>query len=224
MGGMRMLSKLTPLPVALCLSLGTVSPVVAHPHVFVDGGVDFVFDDGGTLTALQVTWFFDAFETLYMISEAGLRLNAEGGLDESDRLEMERQLSDWPDDFDGSAHLTLADAPVPLMWPEAPRTRMVDGRLEMTFQRRLETPLEVDATGVEVAFYESTYFFDFTVTRDTLLMGGATGCASTLIPFNPDANSAALQAALAMLSREETPEISNVGANFADRIVVTCER
>lgn len=29
---------------------------LAHPHVFVDGGVDFVFDATGKLSALNVTW------------------------------------------------------------------------------------------------------------------------------------------------------------------------
>ena len=43
-----------------------------------------------------------------------------------------------------------------------------------------------------------------------------------MIPFNPDIELAALQTTLFELSREETPDIENVGALFADRIVMTC--
>ncbi|EBA02264.1 hypothetical protein RB2150_09724 [Rhodobacterales bacterium HTCC2150] len=42
------------------------------------------------------------------------------------------------------------------------------------------------------------------------------------MPFNPDAQDLDLKAALAKISREETPENDQVGALFADRISVTC--
>ncbi|HVJ42533.1 MAG TPA: DUF1007 family protein, partial [Dongiaceae bacterium] len=30
-----------------------------HPHVFIDNTVDFVFDGGGKITGLRMTWVFD---------------------------------------------------------------------------------------------------------------------------------------------------------------------
>ena len=73
-----------------------------------------------------------------------------------------------------------------------------------------------------MAFYESTYFFAFSVTQEPTLLGHAGRCTADVRPFRPDAEDAALQAMLARLSREETPDIENVGALFADRIVVRC--
>jgi len=39
--------------------LGLLRPALAHPHVFIDNTVDFVFDGGGKITGLRMTWVFD---------------------------------------------------------------------------------------------------------------------------------------------------------------------
>ncbi len=203
-------------------ALTAAAPVAAHPHVFVDGGVDFVMRDGTVLEALEVTWLFDEFETLYTLSSAGVGLNDEGGLDEADRLDLVRYLSDWPDDFDGSAHLSVDGAGIALEWPAGLDARLIEGRLEMTFTRRLDSPISLNERRVEVAFYESTYFYAFSVTNQPRIAGDPGNCAARVVPFNADAQSAALQSTLFELGREETPDIENVGALFADRIVLRC--
>ena len=202
--------------------LTAVTPASAHPHVFVDGGVDFVLRDGNILEALEVTWLYDEFETLYILSSYGLSLNDAGGLDEADRQELVRLRSDWPDDFDGSAHLSADGVGVALEWPTDLDARLIEGRLEVTFTRYLETPMPLGQRLVEVAFYESTYFFAFSATKNPILLGDAGHCTAGVLPFDPDPQDTALQAMLSRLSREETPGIENVGALFADRIVVRC--
>jgi ABC-type uncharacterized transport system substrate-binding protein len=37
-------------------------PAQSHPHVFVDGGVDFVFDEKNLLSALLITWLLNVIE------------------------------------------------------------------------------------------------------------------------------------------------------------------
>ncbi|MEM0946178.1 MAG: DUF1007 family protein [Pseudomonadota bacterium] len=199
------------------------SPALSHPHVFVDGGVDFLLRGGPALEALEVNWLYDEFETLYILSSYGLSLNADGDLDEQDRQELVRARSKWPEDFDGSAHLSVDGQAVSLEWPTSLDVRLIDGRLEVTFERRLHAAIPVQGKKVEVAFYESTYFFDFTVTRVPEILGGNTGCATEVIPFNPNNQLAELQSVLAQLSREETPAEENVGALFADRIILKCD-
>lgn len=200
----------------------SASSALGHPHVFVDGGVDFVVRDGAVLESLDVTWLYDEFETLYTLSVAGLSLNAKNDLDEDDRKQLVRLLSDWPDDFDGSAHLSVDGASVALEWPTGLDVDLIDGRLEVTFSRQLTTPIALKDRSVEVAFYESTYFFAFSVTNPPVFVNDEGLCSAVVIPFDPDPDDTALQTALAKLGREETPEIQNVGALFADRIVVRC--
>ena len=63
-------------------------PLQSHPHVFVDGGVDFVFDEENLLSALLMTWLYDEFESLYILSSYGMSVNSEGALTEADRQEL----------------------------------------------------------------------------------------------------------------------------------------
>ena len=49
-------------------ALAVPASVPAHPHVFVDGGVDFVLDDQGDLTTLSVKWKYDPFEALMSLT------------------------------------------------------------------------------------------------------------------------------------------------------------
>ena len=208
--------------VACCFQIAFAPPAAAHPHVFVDGGVGFIFDENQKLAALRVTWLFDEFETLYTLSSYGIGLNAEGALDERDRLELVRLRSDWPSDFDGSAHLTIAGKQIALDWPTDLDIDLIDGRLQSTFLRPLPEPVDLRGVPVEVAFYESTYFYAFSVTQAPEFLAGGQGCQAVVVPFTPDAQDAALQAVLAKLTREETPDNAQVGALFADRINVRC--
>ena len=215
MGALRVLA------ITAALSFGVLQ-ARAHPHVFVDGGVDFVVDDDGSLTALKVTWLYDAFETLYILSSHEMSLNASGGLDEEDRRRLIQLRSDWPDDFDGSAHLMVDGSPIQMKWPSDLDATVIDGRLQLTFMRQLETEVDLSGTLAEVAFYESTYFFAFSITNTPEVLGSSVDCDMTVRHFEPDESDTELQEALAKLSREETPEIAQVGELFADRIFVQC--
>ena len=81
--------------------------------------------------------------------------------------------------------------------------------------------MDLDQKSADVAFYESTYFFAFAITDDPRIFGPST-CSANVIPFEADQGDAVLMETLAKLGREETSDIENVGAVFADRIVVEC--
>lgn len=197
------------------------APAAGHPHVFVDGGVDFVVHNN-TLVALKVTWLYDAFETLYILSSYDLSLNAEDELNEVDRKTLVQHRSDWPSDFDGAAHLSIEGNPVLLQRPKDMDAQMVDGRLRITFTRDLDEPVGLTGLTAEVAFYESTYFYAFAVTERPELVSSEARCSEDVLKYDPRTQDQQLQAMLSGLSREETPEITDVGALFADRVVVTC--
>lgn len=109
-----------------------------------------------------------------------------------------------------------------LEWPTGLDAHVIDGRLEVTFVRHLVTPADLANREVEVAFYESTYFYAFHVTNPPRTIGGQGRCSARVHPFDPDEQTMDLQATLVELGREETPGIANVGALFADRIVLQC--
>lgn len=217
--GLRGVALAAALTAALALPL---SPVSAHPHVFVEGGIDFVIQEGAVLDAVEVTWLFDEFETLVMLASSGLRLNTEGGLDAAGRQEVAQLQRDWPDSFGASVHLSAAGEAVALGPPREIDVRVREGRLAVTFTRDLATPVALHAQAVEAAFYEPTFFVSFSVIEASNLLGAAEGCSAALHRFEPDPDDVRLMSLLARLGREETPEIENVGAKFADRITLTC--
>ncbi|MEM8957695.1 MAG: DUF1007 family protein [Pseudomonadota bacterium] len=207
----------------LMLALGAAPSASAHPHVFVDGGVDFILGEDRVLEALAVTWRFDAFETLYTINSNGLSLDAEGQLSAMDLAQLTRVLAAWPKDFEGSAHLSLDGAPVALAPPKDLTADLVDGRLEVTFTRDLTEPLATAGQMFEVSFHEATYFYAFSLTDPPVLDGDSSGCSHEIVPFEPSEDDSALQTLLGALDREETPEIANVGALFADWVYLICD-
>lgn len=207
--------------IGMTVGFAFAAPANAHPHIFVDGGVDFIMSAGETLDALSVTWLYDEFETLYDLSSRGIEPQADGTLSDADREAIRAAYSEWPDDFDGSAHLSIDGEMIAMAWPSDLAVDLIDGRLQLTFLRKLENPTILTDKSVEVAFYESTYFFAFTITNDPAFVGNET-CEAVVVPYTPGEQSDDVKQNLARLSREETPDIANVGQLFADRIVVNC--
>ncbi|MEM6986707.1 MAG: DUF1007 family protein [Pseudomonadota bacterium] len=169
----------------------------AHPHAFVDGGVDFVIGtqgDQATLDALHVTWLLDEFETLYMLSAAEVGLNTQGELDPGDLELFERRMRAWLSDFAGSAHASANGYKLPLRPASNIEVAIVEGRLKVTFDRNLVEPLSVIGRQVDVDFYEATYFYAHTVTQPSVVRGESNACATRVIPFDADEQASAMQA------------------------------
>ncbi|QEW23246.1 ABC-type uncharacterized transport system, periplasmic component (plasmid) [Paracoccaceae bacterium] len=208
----------------LALAVTTLAaPAHAHPHVFIDGGVDFVFGEGRTLEALNVTWLYDAFETLYILSSLDIVPDDDWTLSDEDRAKIEAEENAWAPDFKGASHLKVAGQNIDLSRPKGLRARLVEDRLLVTFRRDLARPVDLSGSAAEVAFYESTYFYAFAATHPPDVVGGSGDCTTHVTPFDADTQLAGVQKTLATLGREETPSIDDVGALFADRIAISCE-
>ena len=151
-----------------------------------------------------------------------MSVDSDGELAEADRQELIRYRNDWPTDFDGSAHLSIDGMNIPLDWPTNLDAEFIDGRLSVTFMRKLTTAVDLTISSATVAFYESSYFYDFSVTQHPQMLNAEIQCHTDVVPFAPNNQGSVLQGALMKLNREQTPDIENIGALFADRIVVQC--
>lgn len=140
-----------------------------------------------------------------------------------DQARLIRQESDWPEDFRGAAHLSVDGAALKVSRPKSMQADFEEGRLTLRFRRELSQPIMIEASEVEVAFYEGTYYYDFSGSQEPGIVGPIASCSADVIHFDPSQPDANLKAALAKLGREETPDDQNVGATFADRIRLKCE-
>jgi ABC-type uncharacterized transport system substrate-binding protein len=141
----------------LALASGAPDAARAHPHVFIDSGVDFLFDPEGRLAQVRVTWLYDHLSTLLLLEDLGIAPDADGAIAEADKAAIARDQSQWVEGYEGDATLRHAGARIGLSRPIEPQADYRDGQVEIRFLRALETPIHPDDTTV-VKLYDPTYF------------------------------------------------------------------
>jgi ABC-type uncharacterized transport system substrate-binding protein len=213
--------RLTPLLAgSLALALAAPPAVQAHPHVFIDSGVDFLFDDGGRLTHLRITWLYDHLSTLLLLEDLGITPDADGGLGADAAAAVARDQSQWIEGYDGDATLHHDGQRVALGPPIEPQATYREGQVEIRFLRALGKPV-VPGGETVAKVYDPSYFVAYFVTYEPRLEHAPPGCAARVEAFEPTAPLAALQQSLFALAPDEDPD-EPVGHLFADRILVSC--
>jgi len=207
---------------ALVAGLSAPQTASAHPHVFIDGGVDFVMDASGDLTALRITWIYDPLASLFLLEDLGIF-----GLDDSDltpelRAELAASQTSWTEGYDGDSYLWHDGDPVALSGPVDPTARIEDGRIVFTFQRETATPLR-PGSDTTVKIYDPTYYSAYAVTQAARIEGPAEGCAAEVEPFEPTPLLARLQESLAAIPADGMPEDTEIGARFAEKAHIRCD-
>ncbi|WP_417586688.1 DUF1007 family protein [Pararhodobacter oceanensis] len=196
----------------------------AHPHVFVDAKAGFLFTGQGQLRGLRISWTYDAFTTLFLIDALDLDRDGDGQLNDEDRAAIVAGETDWPPDYNGDVYLEVAGQPRVLTRPENAVAGMEGDQITIVFDLPLAEPEALDGNPAILRLYDPVYYYAYQILPDdTLLQDLPRICEAAVIPFEPDSASAALQAKLAALSREETPEQEDVGRLFSDQVRLTCE-
>ncbi|MEM7527977.1 MAG: DUF1007 family protein [Pseudomonadota bacterium] len=207
------------------LVLSTVPlPASAHPHVFIDAGADFEFDDDGRLSAIRVTWILDHFVTLFLLEALGADADRDGALTPEEEARIVADQMNWDEGYEGDSYLDVGGAPTALAGPSSGEAALQDGKLTLRFTRPLEEPVNVPGgdAGAIARIYDPVFFYAYFVTEKPQLMNAPDGCSAEVHPFEPTTELAALQQTLFELDQEEEPEQPEVGRLFADRIVLSC--
>lgn len=207
---------------AVLLVAGLVSAPAAraHPHVFIDAGVDFLFDEAGRLDRLRVAWIYDPMTSLFILEDLGIDPGAP--LSPADRARIAAYDTVWEEGYAGDAYLWDGARRVGLSGPQAPEAEIRDGRVAIRFLRDVDAPFRPDPDA-RVEVYDPTYYMAYTITEAPRLEGPHAGCAARVEPFEPTRALAPLQRSLFALSAEETPEQADVGALFAEKVHLSCE-
>jgi ABC-type uncharacterized transport system substrate-binding protein len=193
----------------------------AHPHVFIDAGVDFLFDDEGRLSHLRVTWLYDHLWTLILLEDLGIAEAPDGTIAPEDANAVARDQSQWIDGYEGDATLLHDGRAVGLSRPIEPQADYREGQVEIRFLRALEAPIRPEA-GTVVKLYDPTYFVAYFVAYEPGLEFAPEGCTAEVVPFEPTGPLVALQQSLFDIPPDEDPE-EPVGHLFADRVYVSCQ-
>ncbi len=210
------------LPFLLLPLIGLTGPALAHPHIFVDAEVGFDIE-AAQLTSLRITWTYDEFTTLVLFETLNLDTDGDGVLNAEDLAKVAAGETEWPDGYNGDVYLEAGQQVIAFGKPTNASAEMPGDKVTVRFDLPLKEPLDLSAGSAVLRLYDPYYYYAYTVTGLTKPEPGEGSCQATLVPFQADDATAALQDQLAALSREEMPEQENVGRLFADEIVLTCD-
>ena len=213
---------------ALALTVAPAAlPVLAHPHVFIDTGLEVVFDAEGRLAAVQVVWVYDAFYTMMALDDYGMDPEFTGSVTDAERAELAAIYSNWDEGFHGDLHPKLDGAPLRLSGPRAVVADVQDERLVIAHRRVFEDLPEIGAGELVLAVYDPTYFTAYSIVGTPEVRGRA-DCVVEIWGPDWEAANETLMAALDEMYAagadmwEIEADFPAVGAEFAEEARLRC--
>jgi polyphosphate kinase len=207
---------------AAALVLG--SPALAHPHLFIDTGVEVLFDPDGTAGGVRITWTYDEMYSLLILEDRGLDKDYDGVLTDAELAVLNGFDMDWDPGYAGDTYALLGEAPMDLGRPQDWTVALRDGKIVSSHVRRLAGPAAVSQVPLIVQSYDPSFYAAYRIVG-TPVVSGRTGCTAQV--FEPDLAAADdfLQQALAELNAtgDVEGEFPAVGAAYADEVRVTCD-
>lgn len=192
----------------------------AHPHAWIDVEITALANDKGQITGLRQVWYFDDAYSAFTLE--GLRQLNGSDIPKAALLELAAEnltnLADysWFTDFkaDGDRQDFLL--------PEQFDQHHEDGRLIMSFDLMLETP--VTANGASWQVYDPVYYIELLYKESDAKLVLAESlaqhlsCTARIEEPNPTEEMVIQAASLAI---DEVAE-DGLGALFAQKAIVTC--
>lgn len=204
------------LAVAVAGMVALAGPAFAHPHVFMETALEVIRDGEGRAVSLRVTWTYDPFFSLVLVTERGLDPDGDGSLTKAETAALQGFDMNWEPGFPGDTYAFAGEEPVALSGPRDGVARYEGGRIVSSHIRDLGRPV---AGLLVVKNYDPGYYTEYTIREVT-----AGGCATEIIA--PDLTEAErdLQAALAEIPADVDVEMGfpEVGEAFAQEVRVTC--
>ncbi|KUJ78751.1 DUF1007 family protein [Ruegeria profundi] len=195
----------------------------AHPHVFIDTGLEFIVDESGQLTHVRVTWAYDEFYSLLVLEDMNLDQDADGVLTETEEQILSGFDAQWVEGYNGDLVVFADGVPVALSGPMEADATAENGRIVTSHIRAVDGG-GVPAAALTAKAYDETFYTAYEVTRP-VKVSGPESCKIDRIDPDIDAELAQMRAFLLTLDANydlEENDIPLVGESFATEIIVTC--
>lgn len=149
---------------ALVLTQFVMIPAAqAHPHIFIEGGIELVFNQQGLATGVRQSWLFDELFSTYALQ--GLPRDKAAQVPSA---ELEKITGEWMTALaEPESHfftkITFAGQPLTLGAPNQARTTWdpKTSQLVLSFDLPIEPPVKLDAKGLEINVQDPSYFVAF---------------------------------------------------------------
>jgi ABC-type uncharacterized transport system substrate-binding protein len=195
----------------------------AHPHIFVEAGVEVLFAPDGAPQSVRISWTYDPLFSMLLVSDLGLDPDFDGVLTESELADLQGFDMNWLDGYHGDTHLTQGALVLELGGPSDWTSDYRDGRLYSTHVRALPVLPDPAAEWV-IAVYDPTYYTSYRLSQAPRLTG-RDDCVARVFEPDFDAAGAQLQAALDELlgaGGDMESDFPMVGAMFSEEVRITC--
>ena len=209
---------------SLVMFLLSALPLAAHPHIFVDTGLDLRFDADGRLTEVRVTWAYDDFYSLLITEDRGLDPDFDGVLTDAEKADLQGFDMNWSEGFNGDLVILQDGEALALSGPMQATAVYAEGRITTTHVRKVK---DASATAeIEVKPYDRTFYTAYDVTLPVTIEG-TEACRHRIKIPDMDAGLTALSAQLSELdadmTEEEAAAMPDVGVLLSSTVVVTCD-
>ena len=198
-------------------------PALAHPHVWIDTGIEVILNDRNEATGVRVSWTYDDLYSLYVVGDMGLDPDWDGILTPEELARLSGFDMTWDPGFPGDTYALLGDAPLALSRPADWTASYADGKITSTHLRSFDAPVPVGEVPLILQAYDPGYYVAYGIPTPAVITGG-TGCSARTFEPDVDTEEEKLLAALSEYSPEVDleAEFPAVGANFAEEVRVTC--
>jgi ABC-type uncharacterized transport system substrate-binding protein len=136
---------------------GRPEPLAAHPHVWIDAVVTFVFEDG-RLVGLRHRWKFDEFFGSFVIEEHDV--NGDSALDAAEVNAIRDSAFSNLREYDYFTHVRIDGDKLPLHEVSAFTARIESGVLVYEFAMPLPEPVDPGEDGFAASVYDVEYYVE----------------------------------------------------------------
>jgi ABC-type uncharacterized transport system substrate-binding protein len=199
------------------LSVGLVSPALAHPHVWVTAKAEVVFAADGRVTGVRHHWTFDEAYTAYVTQ--GLDKDSDGKLTPEELQELADENAASLNEFGYFTVLKARGKPQSFDPPREARMTMEKTQVAMSFLLPLKAP--VAPTGaVSIEIEDPTFFVYFSLTEGNAavsLANAPQGCVTSIAKAKP------LDATMQKILQDEGAiQAQDLGIEYANRAIIAC--
>jgi ABC-type uncharacterized transport system substrate-binding protein len=207
---------------ALACGLSVVAgAAVAHPHVFIDTGLEVIFDAQNRVTALRITWTYDDLTSLQLIADQGMDVDFDGVLTPEETVALNGFDMQWGAGVIGDTYASLAGQPLAISGPSDWTVDYKDSKITSTHLRSFAEPVALGDQVMLLQSYDPTLYVGYYLTLEQKLTGAA-GCRSRVVKPDLDAAQTKLAAEIAALPVDAEVSFPELGADFAEGLEVSC--
>lgn len=197
------------------LCVGLVTPLMAHPHIWVDLQVTPIMDDQGHWTGLAQRWQFDPFYSLVLAED----------LQDPQRLnQLKSDIWNNLEPLNFYTEITLAEQHLSFS-PQGGLSIAMDGlNAVLSFELSLNQPIsatQLQSADIQYRIFEPTYYLDMMHQADAPMVMSETlqHCNVQVMAAQPSAEH--LQRAIAA-DDPDVAEDPTLGQHFAQTVVIRC--